>query len=92
MNETITTDAATDIQPRTGNWATQGAVAAGRGMVLFGFTLAGLVLWVVFADSGGAYPARRRAAAHPVTVRAMRGLEAKVRRHVRRLVRSAAVG
>ena len=31
MYETITTNAATGVQPRTGNWATRGTVAAGRG-------------------------------------------------------------
>ena len=30
MNGTIKLDTATDIPGRTGNWATQGAVAAGR--------------------------------------------------------------
>jgi hypothetical protein len=49
MNETIRTNAATGVQPRTGNWATRGAVAAGRGIALAGPTLVGLVLWVVFA-------------------------------------------
>jgi hypothetical protein len=42
MYETIT-NAATGIQPRTGNWATRGSVAAGRGIALVGLTLVGLV-------------------------------------------------
>lgn len=51
MYETITTNAATRIQPRTGNWGTRGAVAAGRGVALAGLTLVGLVLRVVFATA-----------------------------------------
>jgi len=42
MNDTITTNATTDVQPRTGNWATRGIVAAGRGIALVGLTLVGL--------------------------------------------------
>ena len=42
MNAAITMDATSGNQPRTGNWATRGAVAVGRGVVLFGFTLASL--------------------------------------------------
>jgi hypothetical protein len=29
------------------DWVTRGGIAAGRGIVLFGFTLASLVLWTV---------------------------------------------
>lgn len=56
MNGTIKLDTATDIPGRTGNWATQGAVAAGRGMVLFGFTLASLVLWAVLLTAVALIP------------------------------------
>src|SRR5690349_8685766 len=51
MNDTITTNATTDVQPRTGNWATRGIVAAGRGIALVGLTLVGLALWVAFATA-----------------------------------------
>ena len=56
MNGTIKLDTATDIPGRTGNWAIQGAVAAGRGMVLFGFTLASLVLWAVLLTAVALIP------------------------------------
>src|SRR5690348_18509066 len=80
MNDTITTDATTDVQPRTGNWATRGIVAAGRGIALIGLTLAGLVLWVAFATAVTLAPLGIGLPAIPLTVRAVRGLETRVRR------------
>ena len=80
MNETITTNAATGLQPRTGNWATRGIVAAGRGIALIGLTLVGLVLWVVFAIAVTLAPLGIGLPAIPVTVRAIRRLETRVRR------------
>lgn len=65
---------------RGGNWATRGAVAAGRGIALVGHTLAGLVLWVVFATAVALTPLGIGLPAIPVTVRAVRGLETRVRR------------
>jgi putative sensor protein len=80
MNETITTNAATGVQPRTGNWATWGAVAAGRGIALVGLTLVGLVLWVAFATAVALAPLGIGLPAIPVMVRAIRRLETSVRR------------
>ena len=80
MNETITTNAVTAVQPRTGNWAARGAVAAGRGIALTGLTLAGLVLWAVFATAVTLAPLGIGLPAIPVTVRAIRRLETRVRR------------
>jgi RND superfamily putative drug exporter len=82
MYETITTNAATGVQPRTGNWATRGTVAAGRGIALVGLTLVGLVLWVVFATAVALAPLGIGLPAIPVTVRAIRQLETRVRRLV----------
>lgn len=65
---------------RSGNWATRGTVAAGRGIALVGLTLAGLVLWVVFATAVTLAPLGIGLPAIPVTVRAMRRLETRVRR------------
>ena len=65
---------------RSGNWATRGTVAAGRGIALVGLTLAGLVLWVVFATAVALAPLGIGLPAIPVTVRAMRRLETRVRR------------
>jgi RND superfamily putative drug exporter len=64
---------------RSGNWATRGTVAAGRGIALVGLTLAGLVLWVVFATAVTLAPLGIGLPAIPVTVRAMRRLETRVR-------------
>jgi hypothetical protein len=80
MNETVTTNAATGLQPRTGNWATRGIVAAGRGIALIGLTLAGLVLWIVLAIAVTLAPLGIGLPAIPVTVRAIRRLETRVRR------------
>jgi len=80
MNETITTNAATDVQPRTGNWATRGTVAAGRGIALVGLTLVGLGLWLAFATAVTLAPVGIGVPAIPVTVRAIRRLETRVRR------------
>jgi hypothetical protein len=65
---------------RSGNWATRGAVAAGRGIALVGLTLVGLGLWVVFATAVTLAPLGIGLPAIPVTVRAMRRLETRVRR------------
>jgi hypothetical protein len=80
MNETITTNATTGAHPRTGNWAIRGIVAAGRGIALVGLTLAGLVLWVVFAAAVTLAPLGIGLPAIPVTVRAIRRLETRTRR------------
>jgi hypothetical protein len=82
MNETITTNAATGVQPRTGNWATRGTVAAGRGIALVGLTLVGFVLWVVFATAVALAALGIGLPAIPVTVRARRRLETRVRHQV----------
>ena len=91
MNETIKLDTVTDIPGRTGNWATQGAVAAGRGVVLFGFTLASLVLWAVLLTAVALIPLGVGLPLTAVALRAMRGLEAKAWRHVADWCGSAAV-
>jgi putative drug exporter of the RND superfamily len=65
---------------RSGNWATRGAVAAGRGVALVGLTLVGLGLWVVFAMAVALAPLGLGLPAIPVTVRAIRRLETRVRR------------
>jgi hypothetical protein len=65
---------------RSGNWATLGFVAAGRGIALVGLTLAGLVLWAVFATAVTLAPLGIGLPAIPVTVRAIRRLETRVRR------------
>jgi putative drug exporter of the RND superfamily len=65
---------------RGGNWATRGIVAAWRGIALVGLTLAGLVLWVAFATAVTLAPLGIGLPAIPVTVRAVRRLETRVRR------------
>jgi hypothetical protein len=65
---------------RGGNWVTRGFVAAGRGAALVGLTLAGLGLWVAFATAITLAPLGIGLPAIPVTARAMRRLETKVRR------------
>ena len=65
---------------RSGNWATQGAVAAGRGVALVGLTLVGLGLWLAFATAVTLAPVGIGLPAIPVTVRAIRRLETRVRR------------
>jgi len=82
MNGTITTDATTHHQSRTGNWATRGAVAAGRGLVLFGFTLASLVLWTMLLTAVALIPVGVGLPLTAVALRAIRGLEAEAWRHV----------
>ena len=82
MNGTITMHATSGNQPRTGNWATRGAVATGRGMVLFGFTLASLALWTVLLTAVALIPLGVGLPLTAVSLRAMRGLEAKAWRHV----------
>jgi Putative sensor len=62
------------------NWATRGTVAAARGIALVGHTLAGLVLWAVFATAVTLAPLGIGLPAIPVTVRAVRRLETRVRR------------
>ena len=81
MNGTIKLDTATDIPGRTRNWATQGAVAAGRGVVLFGFTLTSLVLWAALLTAVALIPLGVGLPLTAVALRAMRGLEAKAWRH-----------
>ena len=82
MNATITKDTTSRNQPRTGNWVTRGAVAAGRGMVLFGFTLASLALWTVILTAVALIPLGVGLPLTAVTLRAMRRLEAKAWRHI----------
>jgi hypothetical protein len=76
-NSTPTAPASAD---RGGNWATRGIVAAGRGVALLALTLEGLVLWVAFAAAVTLAPLGVGLPAIPVTVRAIRRLEARVRR------------
>jgi hypothetical protein len=82
MNGMMTTDAMSGNQTRTGNWATRGAAAAGQGIVLFGFTLASLMLWTALLTAVALIPLGVGLPFTAVTLRAMRGLEAKVWRHV----------
>src|SRR5690348_4142415 len=82
MNGMITTHATSGHPARTGNWATRGAVAAGQGMVLFGCTLASLMLWAALLVSVALIPLGVGLPLTAVTVRAMRGHEASVWRHV----------
>jgi hypothetical protein len=77
-NSTPTAPAASP--DRGGNWATRGIVAAGRGIALVGLTLEGLVLWVAFAAAVTLAPLGVGLPAVPVTVRAIRRLETRVRR------------
>ena len=65
---------------RSGNWATRGTVAAGRGIALVGLTLTGVVLWAAFATAVTLAPLGIGLPAIPVTVRAIRRLETRVRR------------
>jgi hypothetical protein len=65
---------------RGGNWATRGAVAAARGIALAGHTLAGLALLVAFATAVTLAPLGIGLPAIPLTVRAVRRLETRVRR------------
>ena len=81
MDATITMDATSRNQPRTGNWVTRGAVAAGRCMVLFGFTLASLGLWTALLIAVALIPLGVGLPLTAVTLRAMRGLEARAWRH-----------
>jgi len=81
MNGTITMDATSARQPRTGNWATRGAVATGRGLALFGFTLASVALWTMLLIAVALIPLGVGLPLTAVTLRAMRGLEAQAWRH-----------
>jgi putative drug exporter of the RND superfamily len=65
---------------RSGNWAIRGIVAAGRGIALVGLTLVGLALWIMFATAVTLAPLGIGLPAIPITVRAMRRLETRVRR------------
>jgi hypothetical protein len=65
---------------RGGNWATRGAVAAGRGIALVGLTLVGVGLWLAFATAVTLAPVGIGLPTIPVTVRAIRRLETRVRR------------
>jgi len=64
------------------NWATRGIVAAGRGLVLFGLTLTGLVLWVAFAAAVTLAPLGAGLPAIPVVAAAIGRLETRVRRRL----------
>jgi putative drug exporter of the RND superfamily len=63
-------------QPNAGNWVTQGAVAAGRGIALFGFTLASVLLWTALVIAVALIPVGVGLPLTAITLRAMRGLEA----------------
>lgn len=80
MNGTITMNAAAQAPGRTQNWAVRGAVAAGRGAALFGFTLAALGLWTVLLIAVTLSPLGVGLALIPGTLRALRRLENVVRR------------
>ena len=80
MNETTMTSATAGIQARTGNWATRGAVAAGRGIAFAGLTLAAYGLWVVLLVGVALAPLRVGLLILPGTLRAMRRLASVVRR------------
>jgi len=82
MDGTITMDARSGNRPRTGNWVTRGVVAAGRGVVLFGFTLASLVLWTVLLIAVALTPLGVGLPLTAATLRAIRGLEARAWWHI----------
>jgi hypothetical protein len=79
MNGTITMTTPTNAQPRAGNWATRGAVAAGRGIALAGLTLAAYGLWVVLLIALALAPLYVGLPLVHATLRAMRRLETRVR-------------
>ncbi|HTZ23434.1 MAG TPA: sensor domain-containing protein [Streptosporangiaceae bacterium] len=80
MNGTITKDT-TRNQASSGNWATHGAVATARGMVLFGFTLASLMPWTVLLTGVALIPLGAGLPLTAVALRAIRGLEGEAWRH-----------
>jgi hypothetical protein len=82
MNGTTTTDATSGNQSRTGNWATRGAVAARRGLALFGFTLASLMLLTGLLIAVALIPLGVGLPLTAATLGAMRGLEAKAWRRI----------
>ena len=61
---------------------TRGVVAAGRGVVLFGFTLASLVLWAVLLIVVALIPLGVGLPLTAATLRAIRGLEARAWWHI----------
>ena len=81
MNGTITMDATSRNQSRTGNWATRGFAAAWRGMFLFGFTLASLVLWTLLLTTVALIPLGVGLPLTASALHALRGLEAKACQH-----------
>jgi hypothetical protein len=82
MNTTITTHATSRNQAPAGNWVTQGAVAAGRGLLLFGFTLASLMLWAALLTAVALIPLGLGLPLTAASLRAMRGLAARATRHM----------
>jgi Putative sensor len=74
-------DTTSGSQPRTGNWATRGAVAAGRGVVLFGFAVASLILEAVLLTSVAPIPVGVSLPLTAVALRAIRGLQASAWRN-----------
>jgi hypothetical protein len=56
MNAMITTDATARNQPRAGNWVTRSSVDAGHGVVLFGLTLASVLLWAALLTAVALIP------------------------------------
>jgi Putative sensor len=79
MNGTITMNTSTSTQPHTGNWATRGAVATGRGLALAGLTLAAYGLWVVLLIALALAPLYVGLPLVHGTLRAVRRLETTVR-------------
>ena len=73
-------DTTSGSQPRTGNWATRGAVA-GRGVVLFGFAVASLILEAVLLTSVALIPVGVGLPLTAVALRAIRGLQASAWRN-----------
>jgi hypothetical protein len=77
----ITMDTTSGSQPRTANRATRGAVAAGRGVVLFGFAVASLILEAVLLTSVALIPVGVGLSLTAVALRAIRGLQASAWRN-----------
>ena len=80
MSGTMMTDTTTHTPSRTGNWATRGAVAVGRGVALAGLTLTAFALWVVLVIAVALAPLGIGLPLIPATLRTMRRLETRVRR------------
>jgi putative drug exporter of the RND superfamily len=73
----VTMDATSRHQPQSGNWVTRGAAAAGRGIALFGFTLASVLLWTALIIAVALIPVGVGLPLTEITLRAMRGLETR---------------